>query len=82
MWKTCNRGHTFQKSSDFPVCPVCWPGQKKKIQSDFPEIAAPALYKSGIKTLVQLSKKTESEILKLHGIGPKAIKVLKVASKK
>jgi len=84
MWKTCSRGHKFQKSSDRPVCPVCWPGQRKKIQSDFPAIAAPALralYNAGIESLSQLSTKTESEILELHGIGPKAIKKLKAALK-
>ena len=26
---TCSRGHTFQKSSNFPVCPKCWPGKYK-----------------------------------------------------
>ena len=28
--KVCSRGHIFYKSSDFPTCPVCWPGRYKK----------------------------------------------------
>lgn len=28
--KMCSRGHGFDKSSDFPVCPKCWPGYYKK----------------------------------------------------
>ncbi len=35
--KVCSRGHRFQKSSDCPVCPICWPGQRKKLKSDFPK---------------------------------------------
>ena|SRR3989344_6697549 len=28
--KTCSRGHKFRKSSNYPVCPVCWPGYYKE----------------------------------------------------
>ena len=28
--KVCSRGHKFDKSSDCPVCPICWPGSYKK----------------------------------------------------
>ncbi len=27
---TCSRGHQFNKSSERPVCPTCWPGHYKK----------------------------------------------------
>jgi DNA-directed RNA polymerase alpha subunit len=41
-----------------------------------------ALETEGIKRLKQLSKKTEAEILKLHGMGPAAIPKLKASLKK
>lgn len=46
----------------------------------FPKIGAPAeraLAGAGIKTLKQLAKHTEKEIADLHGVGPKAIGLLK-----
>ncbi len=48
--------------------------------SEFPKIGAPALRAlsgAGIKTLKQLAKHTEAEIADLHGVGPKAIGLLK-----
>lgn len=30
MQKICSRGHVFEKSSAFPVCPFCLPGRYKK----------------------------------------------------
>ncbi len=85
-WKICSRGHRFQKSSLCPVCPICWPGQRKKLQSDFPEkLGAPALralHNAKIKNLAQLAKHTEADILELHGMGPKALSMLKPALKK
>lgn len=81
--RVCNSGHVYYKSSDYPVCPVC---EKEKMPEDgfFSTIAAPArraLKNAGIKTLEQLSKKNESEILKLHGMGPGSIPKLKSALK-
>lgn len=32
-WKTCSRGHRFERSSRYPVCPLCWPGHYKKKSS-------------------------------------------------
>jgi hypothetical protein len=46
------------------------------------KLSAPArraLDREGIATLEQLSKRSESEILALHGIGPSAIPVLRAA---
>lgn len=82
MLKTCVRGHKFEKTSDCPVCPICWSGYyKKKMQSDFPSnLSSPALralYNSKIKNLKELTKFTEKEISKLHGIGPNALYKLK-----
>ena len=80
--KICSRGHKFYKSSDCPVCPTCWSGYfRKKVQSDFPEkLSAPALralHNAKITKLKQLSKFTEAEISKLHGVGPKALNQLR-----
>ena len=82
--KTCNRGHTFYKSSDCPVCPICWSGYyKNRHLNDFPEkISAPALralLSAKITNLSELSKFSEKEILQLHGMGPKSIPTLKSA---
>lgn len=76
--KTCSKGHVFYKSSDCPVCPIC--EKENKPTSGFLSlVSAPAkraLEGAGIKTLKQLSIKTKSEILALHGIGPSAILIL------
>lgn len=81
--KVCSRGHEFYKSSDCPVCPKCWEGYyKKRAQSDFPFIGAPALralQNAKITTLSDLRKYTEKELLALHGFGPKALGILKEA---
>jgi hypothetical protein len=82
IWKTCGRGHRYQKSSDCPICPICWSGYyRTKSQSDFPEhLSAPALralLHAKITTLSQLTKYTEKEIANLHGMGPKGVKMLK-----
>lgn len=81
--KTCNKGHQFYKSSSCPTCPVC--EKLKKDSAGFMSgLSAPAqraLKNEGIKTLNQLSKYSEKEILKLHGIGKSAIPVLKKALK-
>lgn len=53
--------------------------------SDLPrEIGAPArraLMGAGYFRLAQLTKITESTLLQLHGVGPKAIRVLRAALK-
>lgn len=85
--KTCSRGHKFQKSSDCPICPVCWSGfYKDKNRGDFPRgLSAPALralLNSNITSISKLAKFSEKEILNLHGMGPKSIPMLKAALKK
>jgi DNA-directed RNA polymerase alpha subunit len=50
--------------------------------SDLPKLASPAqraLAGAGITHLAQLTKMTERELAKLHGIGPNAIKTLRLA---
>ena len=81
--RICDKGHKYYKSSDCPVCPIC---EKEKTKNDklFPGLSAPArraLENAGIKTLIQLSKKTETELLKLHGMGKNTIPKLKTTLK-
>ena len=50
--------------------------------TDLPKIGMPAtnaLASIGITTLSQVSQLTEEELLATHGVGPKAIRVLKEA---
>ena len=81
--KICSQGHRYYKSSDCPTCPMC--ETQKKPQSGFlSRLSAPArraLENRGIKTLNELSKYTEGEILKLHGMGPSSIPKLRAALK-
>ena len=76
-------GHRYFKSSDCPVCPVC--EKFKKPEEEFlSKIGAPArraLERAGIHTLLQLSQKSEAELLELHGMGPGSIPRLRDALK-
>ncbi|RJP66598.1 MAG: hypothetical protein C4539_11200 [Ignavibacteriales bacterium] len=81
--KVCPNGHRFIKTSDCPTCPIC--EKERKPTYGFKSLlAAPAiraLESKKISTLKQLSKYSESEILKLHGMGKNAITTLKKAMK-
>lgn len=77
--KTCDNGHTFFKSSDCPTCPVC-EQERKPTDNLLARLAAPArraLENAGIKTVDDLSKWSEKEIAKLHGMGPSSLPKLK-----
>lgn len=55
-----------------------------KKNSDFPKIGAPAiraLEAAGYTNLKQLTKLTEAELAQLHGMGPKALRILSEALK-
>ena len=81
--KTCKNGHQYYKSSDCPTCPIC-EEQRKPQSGFFTLLSAPArraLESKQIKTLQQLSRFSQKEILALHGIGPASIPVLKKALK-
>lgn len=84
--KICSRGHKFYKSSDCPVCSICWSGYyKDKAQGDFPKLSAPALralLNAKITSLKYLTKFTEKELLDLHGFGLSSLPPLKKALKK
>lgn len=38
-----------------------------------------ALSHAGIRTMAQLAQRTESDVAKLHGVGPKALRTLRLA---
>jgi hypothetical protein len=81
--RTCAQGHTYYKTSDCPVCPIC---EKDNRPADgfLSILSAPArraLEAQGIKTVRQLSKWSEEALLQLHGIGPSALPKLKQALK-
>ena len=77
--KICKKGHKFYKSSDCPACPICEKERKPKegFLSLIPAPARRALENAGIKTPAQLSKRSEEEILSLHGMGPGSLPKLK-----
>lgn len=73
--RTCTKGHQYYKSSDCPTCPVC-EANRKEDGGFLSSLAAPArraLENAGITSLEQLSKFSELEILKLHGMGKSSI---------
>ena len=80
-FKTCDRGHKFYKSSDCPSCPIC--AAQDKPETGFLSLlsspARGALEHAGITSLTELSRHSEREILKLHGVGPKTIPTLRQA---
>jgi len=83
-WKISSRRHRFQRSGDRSVCPVRWPEYYKvRFRSDFSKKLAAqarrALPGSRIFSLTHLAQHAEGELLRLHGIGPRAVELLKKA---
>ncbi len=78
--RTCEQGHEYYKSSDCPTCPVCEKREnQKKVFSLSSAPARRALEHRGIQTVEELSKYSEKEILKLHGMGPASLPKLRKA---
>jgi len=79
--KTCEKGHTFYKSSDCPVCPVCEAGKKPQdgLLSLLSAPARRALENNAITTPEQLANYSEKEIMKFHGLGKSSIPILRAA---
>lgn len=53
-------------------------------ESELPKISKPAnreLHNAGFYRLEQFTQITESDILKIHGVGPKAVRILNEALK-
>ncbi len=79
--RTCEKGHEYYKSSDCPTCPTC-EKEKKPKTGFFSLLSSPArnaLEHHGIHTIEELSKYSEKEILKLHGMGPASMPKLRNA---
>ena len=79
--RVCSNGHEYNKSSDCPVCPTC-EQERKPTDGFLAKLSAPArraLEHHGITTLQQLATYSEKEILKLHGIGPASLPVLRAS---
>ncbi|MGY6741614.1 MAG: RNA polymerase alpha subunit C-terminal domain-containing protein [Cecembia sp.] len=80
--RICEKGHRYYKSSDCPTCPKC--EKEKRPQEGFLALlsspARSALVEYlGIDTLDKLSKYSEKEILKLHGMGKASLPILRKA---
>ncbi|MGE1130052.1 RNA polymerase alpha subunit C-terminal domain-containing protein [Bacillus wiedmannii] len=79
--RTCEQGHEYYKGSDCPTCPDC--EKEKKPKTGFLSLlsspARNALQHHGIHTIEELSKYSEKEILKLHGMGPASLPKLRKA---
>ena len=78
--KTCTKCHKYYKSSDCPTCPTCEEERKPK-EGFLSMLSAPArraLENNNILTLKQLSKFSEKEVLKFHGMGPGSIPKLRM----
>ncbi|URM32572.1 RNA polymerase alpha subunit C-terminal domain-containing protein [Cytobacillus firmus] len=81
--RICEKGHKFYKTSECKSCPAC--DKENKPNSGFlSKLSAPArnaLVFDGIDTLEKLSNYTEKEILKLHGIGPASLPIMRTCLK-
>ncbi len=79
--RVCEKGHKYYKSTECPSCPTC--DKEMKPESGFlSKLSSPArnaLVHEGIDTLPKLSKYTEKEILKIHGIGPASLPTLRTS---
>ncbi|MBO9633438.1 MAG: hypothetical protein J7578_10000 [Chitinophagaceae bacterium] len=77
--RTCPNGHRYYKSSDCPVCPVCANGSKPGtgFLSLLYAPARRALENAGLTTAAKLAAHTEAEVLSLHGMGQKAMPILR-----
>lgn len=79
--KICSRGHRYYKNTDCPTCPIC-EHERKPNEGFLSLLSAPArraLENEGIRTLMQLSHYSESDLLDLHGMGPASIPKLRKA---
>lgn len=77
--RTCPNGHRFVKTSDCPACPHC-EAQRAPTSGWMAKLSAPArraLEGVGIRTLRDLSARTEVELLALHGFGPATLPILR-----
>lgn len=80
--RTCDKGHSYYKSSDCPTCPVC-EKEKKPTEGFLARLSSPARnalwHYLEIDTVEKLSNYTEKEILQLHGMGKASLPILRQA---
>ncbi len=82
--RTCRKGHQYYKSTDCPTCPVC-EKQRAPETGFLSGLSAPArraLENKGIKTVKQLARFSETDILALHGMGKTSLPKLRTELKK
>jgi hypothetical protein len=82
--RTCPRGHVFYKSSDCPTCPSCEAARRPAggFLAGLPAPARRALEKAGLTTEARLARRSEAQVLELHGMGPGSLPALRAALKK
>jgi len=76
--RICPKDHKYYKSTDCPTCPTCEAERKPK-SGFLALLSAPArraLENNRIKTLKQLAKHSEKQILEFHGMGPGSLPIL------
>jgi len=79
--RLCENGHSFTKTSDCPVCPICEAERKPK-EGFLKDLSAPArraLENNSIKTLEELAQLSEKEALSFHGMGKASLPKLRAA---
>lgn len=79
--RTCPQGHQYYKSTDCPTCPAC-EAERQPQHGMLSKLGAPArraLERIGISTPEDLARYSQSEIMKLHGMGPASLPKLKAA---
>jgi predicted RecB family nuclease len=82
--KVCPNGHVFYKTPGCSSCPRCEAERRPK-DGFLAELAAPArraLEGAGLMTLAKLARRSEAQLMQLHGIGPNAITKLRASLEK
>ncbi|MCC5916406.1 MAG: RNA polymerase alpha subunit C-terminal domain-containing protein [Cryomorphaceae bacterium] len=78
--RTCEKGHTFYKSTDCPTCPTCEKENKPK-DGFLARLSSPTrralVHYLQIDSVEKLAQYTEKEILSLHGIGKASLPTLR-----
>lgn len=81
MVKTCENGHSFEKSSDWPVCPRC-ESERESGSALLESLGGPArraLENHGVASAADLAEYSADEVLSWHGIGKSSLPKLRAA---
>jgi len=82
--KVCPKGHVFYKTPGCSSCPRC-EAARKPADGFLAGLAAPArraLEGAGLTTPAKLAKKSEAQVMGLHGMGPNAMTKLRASLEK